>query len=62
MEAPNVWLLVKAIQELKSANDDLTARVIADDEVVKEERDAIKAANDNIANLRERFDALEQRQ
>jgi hypothetical protein len=52
VEAPNVWILVKAIQELKSANDDLTARVSADD-------DALKAANDDITDLRQRIDALE---
>jgi hypothetical protein len=54
VEAPNVWLLVKAIQELKASNDDLTARVSADD-------GALKAANDNIADLRGRLDVLEHR-
>lgn len=54
VEAPNVWLLVKAIQELKDANDDLTARVSADD-------DAVKAATDSVADLRERLNALEAR-
>src|SRR5580704_14437985 len=57
VEAPNVWLLVKAIQELKSSNDDLTARVSADDDAVQEAKDAVKAANDNIADLRESFEA-----
>ncbi len=68
VEAPNVWLLVKAIQELKAANDDLVERVSADDDAVKEAKDAareakdaLKAANDNISELRERLDALEAR-
>lgn len=68
VEAPNVWLLVKAIQELKAANDDLVERVSADDDAVKEAKDAakeakdaLKAANDNIAELRGRLDALEAR-
>jgi hypothetical protein len=43
VEAPNVWLLVKAIQELKAANDDMA--------------DSLKAANDNIADLRDSFEA-----
>jgi hypothetical protein len=43
VEAPNVWLLVKAIQELKAANDDMA--------------EALNAANDNIADLRESFEA-----
>jgi hypothetical protein len=30
LEAPNMWLLVKAIQELKAANDDLVERMRAD--------------------------------
>jgi hypothetical protein len=50
VEAPNVWLLVKAIQELNAANDDLTARLSADD-------DALKSATDSIADLRESFEA-----
>jgi hypothetical protein len=50
VEAPNVWLLVKAIQELNAANDDLTARLSADD-------DALKSATDSIAGLRESFEA-----
>ena len=57
VEAPNVWLLVEAIQELKAANDDLTARVSADDDAVKEAEDAAKAANDGVADLREAFEA-----
>jgi hypothetical protein len=43
VEAPNVWLLVKAIQELKAANDDIA--------------DSLKAANDSIADLRSSFEA-----
>jgi endosialidase-like protein len=50
VEAPNIWLLVKAIQELKDTNDDLAARLSADD-------DALKAATDNITELRAVFDA-----
>jgi endosialidase-like protein len=50
VEAPNIWLLVKAIQELKDTNDDLAARLSADD-------DALKAAIDNIAELRAALDA-----
>ena len=50
VEAPNVWLLVKAIQELNATNDDLTARLSADD-------DALKSATDSIADLRESFEA-----
>jgi hypothetical protein len=45
VEAPNVWLLVKAAQELKAANDDLATRISTEDA-------ALKAANDNIADLR----------
>jgi hypothetical protein len=52
VEAPNVWLLVKAIQELKAANDDVAARVPADDD--------IKTLKDNIAELREQFEAYKQ--
>jgi len=47
VDSPNPWRLVKAIQELKAANDDLVTRVSADD-------DALKAANDN---LRAEFEA-----
>ena len=50
VEAPNVWLLVKAIQELNATNDDLTARLSADD-------DALKSATDSITDLRESFEA-----
>ncbi len=59
VEAPNVWVLVKAIQEPKAANDDLVERMRADDDAVKEAKDAVEAANDNIAEVRERLDALE---
>jgi Chaperone of endosialidase len=50
VEAPNVWLLVKAIQELKATNDDLTDRLSADE-------DALKSATDSVADLRESFQA-----
>jgi predicted nucleic acid-binding Zn-ribbon protein len=50
VEAPNVWLLVKAIQELKAENDDFVTRIGTED-------DALKAANDNIADLRASFEA-----
>jgi chromosomal replication initiation ATPase DnaA len=50
VEAPNIWLLVKAIQELKAANDNLTARVSADNA-------ALKAASRDILQLREALEA-----
>jgi hypothetical protein len=35
VEALNVWLLVKAIQELKAANDDLVTHISAEDDALK---------------------------
>jgi hypothetical protein len=53
VEAPNVWLLVKAVRELEADNDDLITRIGAAD-------DALKAANDNIADLRASFEAYKE--
>jgi hypothetical protein len=45
VDVPDAWNLIKAIQELKAENDDLATRIDAED-------DALKAANDNISDLR----------
>jgi hypothetical protein len=50
VDVPDAWKLIKAIQELKAENNDLMARIGAED-------DALKAANDNIAELRASFEA-----
>jgi Chaperone of endosialidase len=49
-DVPDAWKLIKAIQELKAANDDLVTRIGAED-------NALKSANDNIADLRASFEA-----
>jgi hypothetical protein len=49
VDVPDTWRLVKAIQELKSDNDDLAERVRADD-------DAVKQAKESIEELRKSFD------
>jgi hypothetical protein len=50
VDVPDAWKLIKAIQELKAENDDLVTRIGAED-------DALKTANDNIADLRASFEA-----
>ncbi len=50
VDVPDAWKLIKAIQELKAENDNLVTRIGAED-------DALKAANDNIADLRASFEA-----
>jgi hypothetical protein len=50
VDVPDAWRLIKAIQELKAENDDLVTRARAVD-------DALKTANDNIADLRASFEA-----
>jgi Chaperone of endosialidase len=53
VDVPDAWKLIKAIQELKAENEDLVTRIGAGDE-------ALKAANDNIADLRASFEAYKE--